>query len=46
VWNKVLTDLVFIEPRQIQFELPEGGKIGNLILNENLPDVFFLLPPA
>jgi hypothetical protein len=29
-WNKVLTDLVFIKPRQIVFTLPEGGKIGNL----------------
>lgn len=29
-WSKVLTDLVFIEPRQISFVLPEGGKIGNL----------------
>jgi hypothetical protein len=29
-WNKVLTDLVFIEPRQIDLVLPAGSKIGNL----------------
>lgn len=29
-WNKVLTDLVFIKPRQIVFQLPECGMIGNL----------------
>jgi hypothetical protein len=29
-WNKVLTDLVFVEPRRIVLELPEGRVIGNL----------------